>query len=164
MITQDRLKAKLSYSPDTGLFTRAVDCGSRFKAGTESGTLSNGYRQIQVDGKLYRAHRLAFLYMLGEYPKNDVDHIDGDRDNNKWSNLRPATRAENLRNAKIKNTNKSGFNGVCWSKSRSKWEVHVTVDCVHIFLGEFHCKLDAIAARIRANKKYNFSPRHGGNK
>lgn len=84
MLTQSELKNKLTYNPETGLFGRKNKIAGSLRP--------NGYIQIGINKKLFRAHRLAFLYMTGEWPKSDVDHIDMDRKNNKWANLREADR------------------------------------------------------------------------
>lgn len=101
MITQERLKEVLNYNPDTGLFTRLVRTAYCTKVGDIAGTLDgNGYIAIRIDYKQYPAHRLAFLYMTGKWPENDTDHADGVRSNNKWTNLRDATRSQNCENQK----------------------------------------------------------------
>jgi hypothetical protein len=80
----------------------------------------NGYRHIGVLGKVYSAHRLAFLYMTGKFPLDEVDHKNHERSDNRWSNLREVTRLENSRNRSMHLNNKSGFSGVCWKKRVSK--------------------------------------------
>ena len=99
MITQTRLKELLNYDPISGIFTWKTSRGGR-KPGSIAGTkcIHKGYITIQIDGTLYRAHRLAFLYMIGRLPEDQVDHIDRCKDNNAWSNLRECTQAENQLN------------------------------------------------------------------
>lgn len=89
-LTQERLKEVLSYNPDTGEFSRI--------AGGKAGTKSLEYLRIQIDRRLYLAHRLAFLIILGRWPYDKVDHIDGDPSNNRWENLRECSQKENMRN------------------------------------------------------------------
>jgi hypothetical protein len=91
-----QLLVLFSYDPDTGLFTRLVTTGSRSQAGEIAGSKdSQGYWQISINHRVHRAHRLAWLYMMGEWPDAEIDHRDLNRSNNRWSNLRPATRAQN---------------------------------------------------------------------
>jgi hypothetical protein len=115
-LTQARLKELLHYNPETGVFTWRVS-GGRFQAGSRAGGVesSSGYRAIGVQRKNIREHRLAFLYMTGALPKFCVDHINGNRDDNRWENLRAATYSENAHNMK-KSAPKSGVRGVYYHK------------------------------------------------
>jgi hypothetical protein len=106
MITQETLKEVLHYDPKTGLFTRLKGgSGPNNFIGAIAGFLDDkGYVQICIKNKYYRAHRLAFLYMIGKFPLLYVDHIDGIKTNNKWNNLREATNSQNLQNQKKANS------------------------------------------------------------
>lgn len=106
----------------------------------------NGYRRINVDGVKYYEHRLVWFYMTGEWPKNQIDHIDGDRLNNRFANLREATPCENARNTKIRKHNTSGIMGVVFDKSRNKWKAQITFKGRGICLGRFDDKEAARAA------------------
>lgn len=100
MLTADRLREVLDYDPDTGFFTWRVSNGRRAIKGHEAGFIhAKGYRRIKIDGRLYEAHRLAFLYVTGEWPEHGVDHRDMDPSNNAWGNLRPATPSQNAANS-----------------------------------------------------------------
>lgn len=122
MLTQERLKELLHYDPDTGVFTWRKKSGSRAVVGAVAGCLGGkGYLRIKADGRQYRAHRLAFLYMCGVFPTAGVDHIDHCTRNNSWANLRLATAAENNKNRRINTNNTSGYKGVTWDKSAGKW-------------------------------------------
>ena len=114
MITQERLKEVLKYNSETGEFTRKIAKGGKIKD-------SSGYILISVDGEKYYAHRLAWLYMYGEFPKNSIDHINKIKDDNHLYNLRDVTSIENQRNRFLNINNKSGFLGVSWYKPLSKW-------------------------------------------
>lgn len=161
MITQARLKEILRYDPSTGVFTWRVSKG-RAKAGSVAGTFdAGGYRLIMVDGKRYKAHRLAFIYIEGNLPPDKVDHISQNPADNRWRNLRPATQSENMRNATRYTNNTSGFTGVYWHKQRGKWHVTAKIDGKSNYLGLFDCLLDAVAARIRFNRENGFHPNHG---
>ena len=100
MLTQAQLKEVIYYDQETGLFTYKARLAHRVRVGEVAGYISNqsGYRIITVFSKRYMAHRLAFLYMTGKFPDDLVDHINGDRRDNSWKNLRPASRAENAEN------------------------------------------------------------------
>lgn len=109
-LTLDRLKSFLNYNPDTGAWTWLVARGTALKgsaAGRENG---GGYIIICIDGHNYRAHRLAWLYMTGEWPSKFIDHKNRARADNHWSNLRQATRSENNRNRAC--LSKTKFKGV----------------------------------------------------
>ena len=100
-ISQDLLQDLFDYNQDTGEFIRRVSVGSRGQAGAVAGSVDgHGYVDIMINRKLYKAHRLAFLYMGGSFPLEEVDHINGVRGDNRWANLRPVTRQENMQNRK----------------------------------------------------------------
>ena len=160
MITQQRLKEVLRYRPDTGVFTWKKRTSNRIKVGDTAGTRSR-YVFINVDGKKYRAHRLAWLYVHGRFPAKEIDHINHNGLDNRLINLRECDHPENHRNESIPKNNKSGTIGVFWDKSRNKWLSNIRVHDKTIYLGYFTNKADAIAARQAANIKYNFHPNHG---
>ncbi|MFZ2541849.1 MAG: HNH endonuclease [Gallionella sp.] len=138
MLTQTRLKQLLDYNPETGVFTRRVVISNRTKVGDVAGTLNaKGYIIIRVDGKQYLAHRLAWLCAQGEFPPNEIDHINGIKTDNRICNLRAATRSENAMNQNMNARNTSGFKGVSWSKLRQKWYAHCQVNGKKHYLGCF---------------------------
>ena len=159
MITQTELKERLEYNPDTGVFTRLVLTG-RFSKGTFAGTKSHGYIDIGFLGKRYGAHRLAWLYVHGHFPEQ-IDHINGIRDDNRLSNLREVNNYINSRNIGMRKNNKSGFMGVSWANRDSKWVSQIMINYKTIILGTFDDKEDAIEARKAANIKYGFHVNHG---
>lgn len=113
MLTAARLREVLHYDPATGLWRWLVTLSNRAIAGNVAGSLRNdGYWRIRVDGRLYGAHRLAVLYMTGEWPEADVDHEDRNRANNRWLNIRPGTRSQNLANVRVKAISSTGVKGV----------------------------------------------------
>jgi hypothetical protein len=126
-LTADRLREVLHYDPKTGQWTRKIDVRKgRFPAGSKAGTRDpRGYWFIWIDGICYSAHRLAFFYMTGEWPKGDIDHIDTDKSNCRWSNLREANKSLNNANAPLRKDNTSGFKGVTWAKNVNKWAVQL---------------------------------------
>jgi hypothetical protein len=118
MITQTELKALLHYDPDTGIFVRRVGNHGCI-AGTTAGTTTlKGYRQICLFYKLYLAHRLAWLYVYGNFPKDQIDHINGAKSDNRICNIRESTSGENLRNQGKKGCNTTGYKGVSVCKKR----------------------------------------------
>lgn len=162
MITQERLKECLSYNPDTGSFTwiivkRNVITGSI--AGCTFKASSKTYRKIRIDWNYYTSHRLVFLYMTGSWPKNEVDHIDGDGTNNSWGNLRCVTRLENCKNMRLQSNNTSGVPGV--RRHRKNWQTWIKVNGENIYLGTYRDKFESICARKSAENKYNFHENHG---
>lgn len=173
-LTQEILKELLHYDPDTGVFTwlhrdlrwfkkeRSCRSFNTWAAGMVAGWMSaTGYWYIGIFGTKYKAHRLAFLYMIGEFPKNDTDHIDGNRINNRWNNLRDVTRSENLKNQAFRKNNTSGFLGVCWHKGTGKWLAQIKVGGKNFHLGLFEDIGDAVSARHAANIKFGFHINHG---
>ena len=144
-LTQARLKELLHYDPETGLFTWLVSRG-RSAAGSRAGTRhSEGYTQIRIDGVRRFAHRLAFLFMEGELP-SEVDHRNRARGDNRWKNLRPATRQENASNLGLRSDNTSGFRGVSWDKTCGKWYAYGARGGRLINLGRYDTPEKAAAA------------------
>lgn len=151
MITADRVRELFHYDPETGVLTWKVDRHSNRVAGKPVSYINAyGYVQAKVDGRLRRVHRLAWLYVYGEWPNGEVDHINGVRNDNRISNLRLASRSQNGRNAKIGRKNKSGFKGVSWDCQHRKWNARVRLNGKSKNLGVFENKEDAAAAYRRA--------------
>lgn len=126
MITQEELKKLIHYDPETGIFVRLVTKNGGAVAGKEAGCLEkDGYRHIQIRGKKYFSHRLAFLYVTGHFPPEMVDHINNIRNDNRWKNLRMANCSQNQQNSSPRSDNKSGVTGVSWSKNYRKWWVQI---------------------------------------
>ncbi len=166
MLTQERLKEVLHYCPETGVFTWLIGGKGRGK-GSEAGWVHRRkpsgkfYRHVGVHNREYLAHRLAFLYMTGEFPEDQVDHQDGNGLNNVWSNLRAVTQTENNKNMRKRADNTSGTTGVYWDKRKRKWQVKIKLPGCYKSLGYFHNKEDAIAARKTAEVLYGFHENHG---
>lgn len=146
-LSAPRLREVLTYDPETGVFRWRVFMGSRAPAGAATGYADNlGYVQIRVDRRLYKAHRLAWLYVYGEWPDGEVDHINGVTGDNRISNLRVATRSQNIANTKVWCTSKSGVKGVYWCTQQQKWRARLTVNRQRIHIGFFENIADAKAA------------------
>lgn len=158
MITQERLKELLEYHPDSGDFVRKIG-RKGVAAGSIAGTTNSyfGYIAIYIDGKSYKAHRLAFLYMEGRIPTEEVDHINGDRTDNSWDNLKEVSRKENAHNCAMRKDNTSGIVGIGFHTKRNQWRARIGLE--HI--GWFSTKEEAIVARQSHPLNKNFSDRHG---
>jgi hypothetical protein len=148
MITQEEFKRRFHYNPETGLFTRLISNNGKHKAG---GINSGGYIHIKIMGQMFKAHRLAFLYMNGEFPKNQVDHINGVPSDNRWVNLREATFSQNMHNSKSRRND--GMKGVF--ASRRRWGAQIQINKVRVYLGHFLTKEDAHAAYCEAAMEYH---------
>ena len=152
------LKKLLSYEPETGIFTwkaRASIRMARAKVGARAGFLgASGYRYIKFQRKLYREHVLAHEFMLGPIANGiEIDHIDGDRSNNRWDNLRPATHQQNLANCKNRKNNTSGVKGVSRHVD-GRWRAKIMVSGRTFHLGLFETIEDAGNAYAHAAKQY----------
>lgn len=157
MLTQERLKQLLQYDPNNGRFTRLVARGPS-KAGSEAGRKNTqGYRHIHIDGHDYLSHRLAFLYMTGSFPGDEVDHINRVRNDNRWANLRHATRLTNNTNKGVYRNNASGVPGVSWKAKYKRWNVMFWADGKEFYVGSFQDKQSAIKARAEALAAYQMS-------
>lgn len=154
-LTAERLRELLDYDPETGVFTWRVRRGSTAQKGTKAGChCAYGYTVIRIDDRLHRANRLAWLYMVGEWPSEHVDHINRVRDDDRWSNLRLATNAQNCANAARSKNNKSGFKGVYWGRREQKWIAKITPNRKQKQLGCFDRVEDAAEAYKRAAIEY----------
>lgn len=160
MITQKELKEKYTYDKSTGLFTRNKS-GYGCLAGQIAGTVMNkGYISININKKPTLAHRLAWLYVTGSFPKGQIDHKDKDRTNNKFTNLREVSNITNNRNKCRLKRNKSGVNGVTILPN-GKFRAMIFVSGRNIHLGVFKTLAEAELCRIHADRIYGFSSHHG---
>lgn len=134
-LTYALLRELLDYDPETGLFRWRVSRG-RAAAGSIAGTRAHhGYISISIFGRLYYAHRLAWLWMTGEWPAVEIDHKDTHTGNNAWLNLRPASHAQNMRNSGMPRNNSTGFKGVI--QLGSQFRAQIRVNRRHHHLGFF---------------------------
>lgn len=142
------LRALLSYDPLTGEF-RWLVTRSTVKSGSIAGTphYKTGHLRIKINNRLYASHRLAWLFSYGEWPSQDIDHIDGDPKNNRISNLRLVDASRNQANTGLKKSNKSGFKGVRFD--RGKWRAQIKVNRETIYLGRFDTAEAAHAAYVK---------------
>lgn len=163
-LTADRLRELLDYDCDTGHFTWLVTRGP-VRAGEQAGSVYHNktktYRCvcIGVELKLYRAHRLAWLWMTGEWPAADIDHRDGDAMNNRWGNLRLATNAQNQANRKAMTGSKTGVKGVSPLSKSSRWTktmfmARITLNGREVYLGAFPTIAEAQAVYEKAAREH----------
>lgn len=156
MLTAERLRGVLHYNRETGIFTWLVSLSNRTPAGSVAGgPAGRGYLRVSVDGTTHYAHRLAWLYVYGEWPAGKLDHKNLDRGANWIKNLRPASSAENARNSGKPKNNTSGYKGVCLIKKTGKWHAQITVNWKNIHLGYFQTPEAAYAAYCAAAAKHH---------
>lgn len=151
-LTLDRLRELLEYDCDSGLFVRRFGIRGH-RTGEVVGTINKhlGYAAIMIDGELFYGHRLAWFYMTGEWPKHQIDHINLNKSDNRWMNLREATVSQNRANRIAQSNNTSGLKWVSWCKRREKWRA--TVADAHV--GYFNCPAAAhLRAFVEADKAF----------
>jgi hypothetical protein len=146
-ITPEVIRELLAYDPETGIFTRRVK-RNKWPVGSVTGRAHNcGYFQIDVLGKRFLAHRLAWAYVHGVWPTHQIDHINGNRSDNRISNLREATPEENGANrTTLDSRNTSGVRGVYWARRDKRWRAQICLSGKRMYLGNYHSKADAAAA------------------
>jgi hypothetical protein len=155
MVTQERLKELVSYNPLTGFLVWNETRRTRKKSAVAGSLKPDGYRRIQIDKTRYYAHRLVWLWVYGEVPSCEIDHVNRERDDNRLCNLRLATGAENKQNRAKQNTNTSGYTGVGWNIGKGKWQSRIMRDGKSIHLGYYDRIEDAVNARAEAKRKYH---------
>lgn len=162
-LDQETIKELLNYNPKTGVWTWMKVKNRKDLSDNVAGHINSwGYRVIRIFGKDYRSSRLVWLYMTGNWPPTTIDHIDRNKSNDCWSNLRICSSSENLCNREIFNNNTSGYRGVMWNKQRKKWQSFISTNGKKIYLGLFSNKEDAIKKRKEAELLYhkNFAANH----
>ena len=158
MITQSKLKSQLNYDPDTGLFTWIKSFPKRPIGSVAGCKDTQGYISIGLNNKIYRAHRLAWLYEYGEFPKDCLDHVNRIKDDNRLCNLRECCNSENQWNTGICKNNTSGIKGVAWYERTQSYRVRVRVNGKQKHLGYFKdielAKITAETARLKFHKQF----------
>lgn len=155
LLSAEGLRALLEYDPASGVFHWKIrPHRGRTLAGALAGSLNrDGYRVIMIKNRAYMAHRLAWLHVHGEWPRNEVDHANRIRSDNRIANLREATRTQNRANTTIRRNNTSGFKGVTLLKK--PWRARIKVNGKIIELGKFKTAEEAHAAYVAAAEKYH---------
>ncbi len=149
-LVQRELKELLEYSPKTGIFIWKKRVANCIKVGDKAGHNDiHGYRVIEIKGKAYKAHRLAWLYVYGYFPGYDMDHINKNPSDNRLKNLRVVSRSCNKINTNNRRDNSSGVKGIHWSKANSKWRVEI----FDRYIGLYENFDDAVAARLTEEQR-----------
>jgi len=180
MISTEMIRMRFEYDPTTGRFTYKTRPVSDFQptkldtadrrcrqwntrcVGKEAGSIGvNGYRYLSVDGRDVLAHRAAFAIMTKAWPPHSIDHVNGNRADNRWTNLRGVTVAENSRNQKVRVDNKSGCVGVSVHKQTGRWLARIATGKKYKYLGLFDKFEDAVLARKNAERLYGYHKNHG---
>ena len=154
MITQAKLMELLSYEPETGVFRWLVSGKGRNSSGIAGNIDHHGYHKIVIMGIEYKTHRLSWLYVYGNWPDDQIDHINLVRHDNRIANLREATRSENMGNKLKYCNNRSGHKGVSLAKRGKKWRSSIKINGKVINLGSFDELSDAASAYERAAKEH----------
>jgi hypothetical protein len=156
IITQKELKEIVSYDKDTGVMTR----NGKILGGKI--TPNDRYLRTMINGRRYKVHRLAWLYVYGEFPKHQIDHINGDRNDNRIANLRDVPQSDNNRNASKRVDNTTGHTGITKRSYKGKpyWVVRIG-SSPRIHVGCFGSFSEAVCARKQAEIKYDFHENHG---
>jgi hypothetical protein len=148
----EKLRQAFTYFPKTGVLIRNSNGKSM------SGLDAYGYIQLGYLKKMYKAHRIIWAIVHGEFPKGHIDHINGERADNRIDNLRVVTHQQNVHNQQKKNKrNKSGYVGVCWNKRSAKWQATIHANGASIYLGVFHSAEKAHEAYLSAKLIYHTS-------
>lgn len=157
------LRQKFDYNEETGhLIWRARD---RNLTGKQAGGVDpgHGYRRVRINKRFFLVHRVIMAMHLGRWPEHEVDHINGNRDDNRLLNLRCVPRSINLKNKAQYRSNRSGVTGVHWHAQHRKWAATISENGCNRTLGVFHRKSQAIAARRQAERDADYHPNHGRN-
>ena len=173
MLTQEIVKEFMNYDPETGILTwkhrdrkwckdeRSYNSWNTSHYNKICGSIhpNSGYNNIRIFNKTYRTHRIIWLYVYGTWPNDQLDHINGNRQDNRLCNLRECTNSENQQNKKIRKDNSSGFMGVSFSKKSQKFQSHIKVNTKSLHLGLFDDAKEAHEAYLEAKQKYHtFNP------
>ena len=162
-LSHERLLELLTYDPMGGRFYRRKARPGR-TAGEVAGCLhQDGYIAVKVDGRSYMAHRLAWFYVTGKWPPVEIDHVNRDRSDNRWCNLREATRSQNQQNLSRRKDNPSGYPGVTFDTAARRWRARISVGGKQHFLGHFDdLALAASAYRSAKQSLHAFNPQVPG--
>ncbi len=149
-MTQDELKSIVNYNPLTGIFTWKVSNNTKIKIGSRAGSFdkSKGYRKIRINKILYKEHRVAWFYVYGVWPSDQLDHKNTNKVDNSIDNLREATNSTNGFNKTKYKTNKSGYKGVSWYPKMNKWVVKYSYNR-KIYHGGYFDKVEDAAKKYK---------------
>lgn len=148
-LTAERLRELLHYDKETGIFTWRVKMWRAFPGSIAGHVNKHGYCLVKISQVKWLAHRLAHLYMTGEHPKHEIDHINKTRSDNRWVNLRPATRKQNQ-----ENKCDHPLRGIRWESDRQKWLVRIKTNGRTINLGRYSSIDEAMYVRLNAERQH----------
>ncbi len=175
----DVLKRLLRYEPETGKLFWRPRTPDMFRNGKHSAEhtcakwnannagkeafayVRNGYKYGVIYRVKYQAHRVIWFMVTGSWPDGQIDHINGNRADNRFENFRCVSHAENGRNQRLPRNNTSGAVGVCWSRFAGKWQASITVGGTKTHIGYFDDFDEAVAARQAKSEEFGFHPNHG---
>lgn len=161
-LSREKLEEVLRYNEETGQFIWRKRLSTRCDTGKIAGAIHpEGYIIIGLNGFSYLAHRLAWLYMTGAWPEEQIDHINQDRTDNRWENLRGVTGYENHKNCKLFSNNTSGVTGVYYSNKTNKWISQIKANNKACYIGSYEDFFEACCARKSAERKHGFHVNHG---
>jgi len=155
-LTVEQIKDTLDYDAGTGVFIWKIRPSKAVKAGDVAGCVEKriGYITVGIGGRVYKAHRLAWLYVYGSWPKGLIDHINGNKADNRIDNLRDVLADGNSQNVRKPNRrNKSGFMGVIWFQN--KWRASMSVNGKSKWLGDYSTPEEAHQVYLEAKRKYH---------
>ena len=161
MIKKSRINELIKYNKHTGELIWKKSYCRKVVAGRTAGCIAEGYVMVKIDGVNIRGHRLAWVCHYGSFPLGDIDHINGDKSDNRIINLRDVTSAENNKNKRISKSNTSGFSGVYYYKSRGKWRVKARNKGIDFHGGYFDDINEANKAAIKLRENLGFHKNHG---
>lgn len=158
-LTWKRLNYLLEILPESGnvLWKNPPGLRGSFLVGKPAGCFRHKLKYVHIclDRKIYKRHRLIWFFVHKRWPINDIDHINGNKQDDRLCNLREATRSQNMFNSKLKRNNSSGRKGIVWDKRRLKWRVRMVVKQNEIYVGRFDSFNEALAARVIAEQKHH---------
>ncbi len=176
-LTPTDLLELLDYTPETGSLVWRARSAGMFLSGKQSAAhnaaiwngkfagkpleVSGRYARASIFGRRYYAHRIAWAMFYGAWPEREIDHINGNKHDNRIANLREVTTQENSRNIPVKSNNSSGALGVRWRAHANAWEAYICIDRKYRHIGYFKAKADAIAARKATERTHGFHANHG---
>jgi HNH endonuclease/AP2 domain len=137
-LTASRVRELFTYNKSTGILRRRITRNQHSKKGSHSTAVDrDGYLIVGIDYKIYRAHRVIWLYVNGQWPKGDCDHINRIKTDNRIANLRDVTRSQNKQNQLVCKNNKCGIKGVYWSEKYKRWFASIGHLGEQIYIGQF---------------------------